>query len=123
MEALEKETGFSSLIKSKIGTGQKLLFKPNLVNPFNINPHSHGPDMGSAACTEWPFIAALMRWFHDRLDIRYHQMALGEAATAMPAAAALLSRANPDKLPITPEAVIEGKIRDFLWGLGFLFRS
>ena len=118
---LEKETGFSALVKSKIGIGQKLLFKPNLVNPFNINPQSHGPDMGSTACTEWPFIAALMRWFHDRLDIRYHQMALGEAATAIPAAAALLSRANPDKLPITPEAVIEGKSGAFYGGWGFYF--
>ena len=118
---LEKETGFSRLVKSKVGLGQKLLFKPNLVNPFNINPQHHGPDMGSTTCTEWPFLAALMRWFHDRLGVSYHQMALGEAATAMPAVAALLSRANPDRLPITPEAVMEGKSGTFYGGWGFYF--
>lgn len=121
LTALEAETGFEPEIKNRIEKGQKLLFKPNLVNPFNINPQSHGPDVGSTACTEWPFIAALMRWFHDRLEVRYHQMALGEAATCLPAAAAMFSRINPQNRPVTPEMVIEGKMGEFYGGWGFYF--
>ena len=118
---LETETGFSREIKSRIEKGQKLFFKPNLVNIFNIDYQTHGPDMGSTACTEWPFVAALMRWFHDKLDISYHQMALGEAATTMAAAASLYSRLSPGEKPITTEAVIEGKSGDFYGGWGFYF--
>jgi hypothetical protein len=121
LEALEKETNFSREVKSRISLGQKLLFKPNLVNPFNIDPQSHGPDIGSTACTEWPFLAALMRWFHDRLDIRYYQMALGEAATCIPAAAALFTRINPQNLRATPEMVMEGRMGSFYGGWGFYF--
>ncbi len=89
---LEKETGLSREIESRLERGQKLLFKPNLVNPDYIDPQTHGPGPGATACTEWAFIAALMRWFHDKLGITYHQMALGEAATAIPSAAIQLSR-------------------------------
>jgi hypothetical protein len=108
LTALEAETGFGLEIKNRIEKGQKLLFKPNLVNPFNINPQSHGPDVGSTACTEWPFIAALMRWFHDRLEVRYHQMALGDAATCIPAAAAMFSRINPQNRSVTPVSCAPG---------------
>jgi len=121
LTALDQETGFGSAVKSRIMGGQKLLFKPNLVNPLNIDPQTHGPDMGSTACTEWAFVAALMRWFHDRLDICYYQMALGEAATCMPAAAALYSRVNPEGKTVTPEAIIEGKAGGFYGGWGFYF--
>ncbi len=118
---LEAETGFSRQIRSRIKRGQKLLFKPNLVNIFNIDPQTHGPGQGSTACTEWPFVAALMRWFHDKLDISYHQMALGEAATTMACAAGLFSMLNPSGTPVTTEAVIEGKAAEFYGGWGFYF--
>ena len=118
---LEAETGFSREIKARVAKGQKLLFKPNLVNIFNIDPDTHGPGWGSTACTEWPLVAALMRWFHDKLDINYHQMSLGEAATMMPGAAGLFSMLNPEGKPVTTEAVIEGKSGDFYGGWGFYF--
>ena len=118
---LETETGFSREIKSRIGKGQKLLFKPNLVNINNIDPGTHGPGMGSTACTEWPFVAALMRWFHDKVGISYHQMALGEAATTMPLAASMFSTLNPEGKAVTTEAAIEGKCGGFYGGWGFYF--
>ncbi len=121
LSPLNTETCFAAEIQSRLKRGQKLLFKPNLVNIFNIDPQTHGDGGGSTACTEWAFVAALMRWFHDNLDIRYHQMAIGEAASCMPAAASLYSILNPGKRPVTTEAVIEGKADDFYGGWGFYF--
>lgn len=121
LDPLKKETRFHQEIKSRLAKGQKLLFKPNLVNPLNINPQSHGPGMGSTACTEWAFMAALMRWFREKLGVRYHSMALGEAATMMTSMAAFFSMTNPDGRRITPEAVMEGKSGDFYGGWGFYF--
>lgn len=119
--ALETETGFSNEVRTRIAKGQKLLFKPNLVNPINISAHTHAPGNGSSACTEWPFVAALMRWFREVLGISYYSMALGEAATTMTAAAHHFSKINPDGARITPEAVIEGKCGSFYGGWGFYF--
>ena len=121
LSPLETETGFGREIKARVAKGQKLLFKPNLVNIFNIDAQTHGPGQGSTTCTEWPFVAALMRWFHDKLDISYHQMSLGEAATTMPAAAGLFSMMNPEGRSVTSEAAIEGKAGDFYGGWGFYF--
>jgi len=118
---LKEETGFEKEIKDRLNKGQKLLFKPNLVNTFNIDPQTHGPGLGNTACTEWSFVAALMRWFHDRLGIRYHQMAVGEAATSMSASAGLFSMINPEGKTITTEAVIEGRSGEFYGGWGFYF--
>jgi hypothetical protein len=118
---LAKETGFSREIQSRVTTGQKLLFKPNLVFPMNIDPLTHGPGMGSTACTEWPFLAALMRWFHDKVGISYHQMAVGEAATGTFSAAGRFSMSNAEGRQVTTEAVIEGKSGDFYGGWGFYF--
>jgi hypothetical protein len=121
LSPLEAETGFSSEIRKRLEKGQKLLFKPNVVNPFNIDFQTHGPGLGSMACTEWPFIAALMRWFHDKLGISYYQMSIGEAATSVTGIASLFSLMNPDGERITPEAVIEGRSGDFYGGWGFYF--
>jgi hypothetical protein len=66
-------------------------------------------------------MAALMRWFHDKLGVSYYQMALGEAATVTTAAAHMFSIINPDGKTVTPEAVIEGKSGDFYGGWGFYF--
>ena len=116
---LEQETAFSVQITKRLEKGQKLLFKPNLVAPLNIDAQSHEPAMGSLACTEWPFIAALMRWFHEKMGISYYQMMIGEAATALAAAASMYS--NQSEKSITPEAAIEGKSGDFYGGWGFYF--
>jgi len=62
-----------------------------------------------------------MRWFHDKLDITYHEMAIGEAGTAMSATAAFYSRHHNGGKPVTTEAVIEGRCRDFYGGWGFYF--
>ncbi|MFX1394752.1 MAG: hypothetical protein ACFFAH_14420, partial [Promethearchaeota archaeon] len=74
---LEKDTSFFVQIKEKLEKGQKLLFKPNLVSPICIDPQTHGYSQGRDTCTDWAFIAALMRWFHDKGEISYYQMALG----------------------------------------------
>ena len=118
---LKEETGFEKEIKDRLNKGQKLLFKPNLVSTSNIDPYTHGRGLGNTACTEWPFIAALMRWFHDRMGVRYHQMAVGEAATVMAALAGYFSMINPDGKTITTEAVIEGRSGSFYGGWGFYF--
>jgi hypothetical protein len=118
---LETETGLSNEIKARTEKGQKLLFKPNLVQPASIDPQTHEPDKGSTTCTEWPFIAALMRWFHDKMGISYHRMALGEAATCMSAVAGMYSILTPDSKPVTTEAVIEGRCGEFYGGWGFYF--
>jgi hypothetical protein len=118
---LDKETGFSREIKFRVDKGQKLFFKPNLVSISNIDPQTHGPDRGSTTCTEWPFVAALMRWFHDKLGIRYQQMALGEAATTTSVAASIYSMLHPERKRVTTEAAIEGKSGNFYGGWGFYF--
>ncbi|MFX0027683.1 MAG: DUF362 domain-containing protein [Candidatus Hermodarchaeota archaeon] len=118
---LEQETSLSLQIKKRVEKGQKLLFKPNLVNPMNIDPQTYEEGMGSFACTNWVFIAALMRWFHDKMGISYYQMMIGEAATAITATASMYSNTNENKKLITPEAVIEGKSGDFYGGWGFYF--
>jgi hypothetical protein len=118
---LKEETGFEKEIKDRLNKGQKLLFKPNLVSTINIDPQTHGPTLGSITCTEWPFVAALMRWFHDRMGVPYHQMTLGEAATVMSAAAGMFSMINPEGKKITTEAVIEGRSGNFYGGWGFYF--
>ena len=118
---LKEETDFHMKIKSKLKRGQKLLFKPNIVSPINIDSQSYGPGMGSTACTEWGFIAALMRWFRDQLGISYHMMALGEASTMTTAVAAFFTMMNSSGQVITPEAVIEGRSGDFYGGWGFYF--
>lgn len=118
---LEAETGFGREIKTRVQKGQKLLFKPNLVNVRNIDSHTHGPGPGSTACTEWAFVAALMRWFHDKVGVSYFQMCVGEAATTMSAVAGMYSLQHPEAGPVTTEAVIEGKWADFYGGWGFYF--
>jgi hypothetical protein len=118
---LNEETGFEKEIKARLNKGQKLLFKPNLVSPVNIDPSTHGTGLGNTACTEWPFMAAVMRWFHDRMNVPYHQMTLGEAATSVSAMAGMFSMTNPEGKVVTPEAVMEGKSGNFYGGWGFYF--
>ncbi|MHA2130706.1 MAG: DUF362 domain-containing protein [Promethearchaeota archaeon] len=118
---LEQESPFILQMKEKLEKGQKLLFKPNTVTPSNIDSQTHGQSTGTNACTNWAFIAALMRWFHEKAGISYYKMSVGEAATAMNATAGLYSKLNPEGKEITTEAVLEGKSGDFYGGWGFYF--
>ena len=119
LAGLDRETGFAGEVQSQIRSGKKLLFKPNLVCPSVIDPVTHGEGEGASICTEWPLVAALMRWFHDKLDLSYYQMALGEAASATFTLACMYSEAIGKA--ITTEAIIEGRSGDFYGGWGFYF--
>lgn len=116
--ALETEAAFARAVKERVARGQKLFFKPNLVNPNGIDPSTHAPGPVSTM-TPWPFVAALMRWFHDALGITYHQMSLGEASTTMSATAGGYSKMAGRF--ISTQAVMEGKSGDFYGGWGFYF--
>ena len=118
---LAEETGMGSEIRLRLDRGQKLLFKPNLVIPRAIEPLTHAAGPMATAATEWPFVAALMRWFHDKMDVRYHQMALGEAGTGMSAMAGMSTTLNPEGKKVTTEATVEGKSGSFYGGWGFYF--
>jgi hypothetical protein len=65
LDPLKKETNLVQEINQRLEKGQKLLFKPNIVTVANIDPQTHGQSIMASANTEWGFIAALMKWFHD----------------------------------------------------------
>ena len=119
LAGLDRETGFAGEVQAQVRSGKKLLFKPNLVAPTVIDPETHGEGLGAPICTEWPLVASLMRWFHDKLDITYYQMTLGEASTSTFLLASLYSKASGST--ITTEAIIEGRSGDFYGGWGFFF--
>jgi hypothetical protein len=120
LSALDKETAFAREVKARVAKGQKLFFKPNLVNPNSIDPVSHGPGT-VVTMTPWGYVAAIMRWFHDELGITYHQMSLGEASTTMSAVAGAYTLMLKGKGMVTTQAVMEGKLGDFYGGWGFYF--
>ncbi len=62
-----------------------------------------------------------MRWFHDNLNLKYSQMALGEAASVSSMTAAIYNHTYHPRKNITTEAVFEGKSDDFYGGWGFYF--
>jgi hypothetical protein len=121
LSLLDEETRFSKKVKAEVKAGKKLLFKPNLVAPTGLDPITHGEGPGDSACTNWTFIAALMRWFHDVLEIEYHKMMLGEAASTAPMNAGSYTLALNGGKTITTEAVMEGRSGDFYGGWGFYF--
>ncbi len=116
---LDRETGFGEEVRSQIKLGKKLLFKPNIVAPLVIDANTHGEGSSAIVTTEWPLIAALMRWFHDQLDIHYHQMALGEASTSTFLIAELAGKLFGQA--VSTEAILEGRYHDFYGGWGFYF--
>jgi hypothetical protein len=116
---LDRETGFTAEVQSRIRSGKKLLFKPNLVAPMIMDTNTHGEDPNARICTDWSVIAALMRWFHDALGITYHQMALGEASTSGFLVSHLYSRFAGR--PVTTEAAFEGRAGNFYGGWAFYF--
>ncbi|MEW6378735.1 MAG: DUF362 domain-containing protein [bacterium] len=98
-----REEDLEDRIKGEINSGKKLFFKPNLVNPEALSlsgDGSPGLTTGLVAATNWTFIAALMRFFHEKLGIAYYQMALGEAGAMIPSHSALVN--------CPPEALMEG---------------
>jgi hypothetical protein len=121
LSALETAEHFLPAINNRLKQGRKLLFKPNLVSTENIDPYHYGPTIGSSGNTEWPFVAAVMRWFHDRAGISYFLMSLGEAATALSSVAANYRYIKKGGRPVTTESVIEGRSDDFYGGWGFYF--
>jgi len=120
LDDLNRQTGFGGQIKTEVGR-KKLLFKPNMVIPTVIDGSTHYEGPGSAPCTHWYFLAAVMRWFHDVLRIDYSDMSVGEAATAMSVTAAEYSMLTGNKPHLTTEAIIEGRSGDFYGGWGFYF--
>ena len=121
LAALEKEEGFLGAIKRRISEGKKVLFKPNLVTVESIEPYTHMMIPGTYANTEWAFVAAVMRWFHDIGKIRYDQMCLGEAASSAFLKASQYTLLKKTGRPVTTEAAYEGRSDDFYGGWGFYF--
>lgn len=121
MDALDQEADLGSKMGPHMKAGKKLLFKPNLVSPVSIDPVSHGEAGANGACTQWPFVAALMRWFHDKLEIHYSQMSVGEAGTGFPGTAVSWGQAFNNGTPVTTESIFEGRRGDFYGGWGFYF--
>lgn len=119
--SLDEQTGFAREVQAQIKGGKKLLFKPNLVVPHTIDPVTHGPGGGDTTCTEWAFIAALMRWFHDKLNVEYSEMAVGDAASSTSGTAGFFTMHYSNGRRITNEAVLEGRSGDFYGGWGFYF--
>ena len=119
MESLESAEPFADEVKNLLNSGKKLFFKPNLVSLPSVDPVDHSPVL-IGTCLPWEFLAALMRWFHDKLDVSYHSMAVGEAGTTMPTAAFHAAKAfGLEK--VTTQAVIEGKCGEHYGGWGFYF--
>jgi len=118
---LDNEAPFAQEIQKQVKEGKKVFFKPNLVSGGVISPISHGPGQGDTTCTEWSFIAALMRWFHDKLNIEYSEMAIGDAASSNPTSATIYSQYYSKGRKITTQAIFEGRSGDFYGGYGFYF--
>jgi len=120
MEALDSETNFSAEVKARIAEGQQLFFKPNIVSPGTIDRITHGPG-NVGVCTPWEFIAALMRWFHDRMEISYHRMCIGEGGSVVSAVAGTVTQLMGGTNVVTSQAIMEGKYGDNYGGWGFYF--
>jgi len=119
MQALDKETSFSGDVRRQVKGGKKLFFKPNLVSLPAIDPRTHNPVLWGT-CLPWEFLSAVMRWFHDEMNISYHQMALGEGGAGTAAAAFTTSRLWGGRT-VTTQALMEGKSGENYGGWGFYF--
>lgn len=121
LSALDRSEAFSRVVKARVEARQKLLFKLNGVAIESISPYTLLPFPGSYANTEWAFVAAAMRWFHDKLGISYYRMCAGEAAVQSSTRAAQYTCIKKTECPVTTEAVYEGRSEDFYGGWGFYF--
>ena len=118
IEALEGENPFLAEIKRQVSAGKKLFFKPNIVTLPLIDYTHHGNGIPGAN-SHWEFVAAVMRWFHDKAGFTYYQMAVGEAGMTVSTDTAAISKRLGRQL--TPEAIMEGKYGDDYGGWGFYF--
>jgi hypothetical protein len=118
LEALEAASPFLAEIQRQVVAGKKLFFKPNVVVLPLIDWQTHGPGVPGAN-THWEFVATVMRWFHDKAGITYHQMAVGEAGMTTPLDSDTISKKLRTK--VTPEAILEGKYGREYGGWGFYF--
>ncbi|MFC1958297.1 DUF362 domain-containing protein, partial [Chloroflexota bacterium] len=118
MEALDSEEPFSAEVSELVAAGKLLLFKPNLVTLPTLDPETHDPAL-VGTCTPWSFLAAVMRWFHDKCAITYYRMAVGEAGTATSKAAIMASKVFG--MNVTTQALMEGKCGNYFGGWGFYF--
>jgi hypothetical protein len=107
MESLDAEEPFSKEIAGIVESGKKLLIKPNMVALPSIDPQTHEP-MFMGTCTQWEVTAAVMRWFHDKCDISYNQMAMAEGGNTTTSEVVLVSRILGEN--VTTQALMEGKI-------------
>ncbi len=119
LSGLDKVTDFCQEVLVQINTGKKLLFKPNLLAPNAIDEKAHCQGGGCVYSTQWTFVAAVMRWFHDKLQLYYSQMTVAEASPYIITLSHNYSIAAGRK--ITTEEVIEGRSGDFYGGWGFYF--
>lgn len=103
-----KDSKVTLAIKKGVKTNKKLFFKVNLIDPMVLNIVDGQPGPGDKAASDWTILAAVMRFFHDDMGIKYNQMAFGEAGTFMPAYSNLLSLTLDT--PCSPEAIMEGRI-------------
>lgn len=118
IEALEAASPFLADVRKQVAAGKKLFFKPNIVTLPLIDYTHHGNGIPGAN-SHWEFAACVMRWFHDKAGITYHQMAVGEAGMTISTDTAAVSKMIGRQL--TPEAVMEGKYGDKHGGWGFYF--
>ena len=121
LRPLAEATGFGEKVKALVKEGKRVLFKPNIVSPLCIDPIAHGEGLGNPACTPWAFMAALLRWFHDKLGISYHSMAVGEAGTSISNVSRMFSLIFNGGQPFPTEALFEGRYKNFYGGWGFYF--
>lgn len=119
MEALDAAAPFSQEVTRALEAGKKLLFKPNLVMLPSLDFQTHGSRL-YGCCLPWEFLAPVMRWFHDRLGISYHQMTMGEAGTATSLAAIEAAKVWGIN-NVTTLAVMEGRLGKHYGGWGFYF--
>ena len=118
LDSLENETRFSRRMQGDLAKGRKLFFKPNHVVLPVIDYQTHGLGLPGVS-TPWEFAAAVMRWFHDKQGVSYHQMCVGEAGTSNDQGALLASEISGQT--ITSCAIFEGKYGNFCGGWGFYF--
>jgi hypothetical protein len=118
IESLEAASPFLAEVKKQVAAGKKLFFKPDIVTLPLIDYVHHGNGIPGAN-SHWEFVACVMRWFHDKGGITYHQMAVGEAG--MTISTDTIARSKTLGRQLTPEAVMEGKYGDDYGGWGFYF--
>lgn len=119
LSKLDKETNFKDKIKDDINKGKKILLKPDITNSVIIDPITHNKTNTKNISTEWPIVAAIMKWFHDELNISYSKMSIGDASPSTFIISKYFSKIAGKE--ITTGAVIEGKSGDFYGGWGFYF--